>query len=160
MKDTITQTIGVLLRRETEARILAPIIDALANEFGRDKVLEIVREAVIKIARDQGADLSEQLGDDVDAFQQSLTYWTQNGALEIDVLEASETKLDFNVTRCRYAEMYRELGIAELGKTLSCNRDYALIEGFNADATLKRDQTILSGAGCCTFRYQFPAKQA
>lgn len=158
MKDTITQTIGVLLRRETEARILAPIIDALADEFGRDKVLEIVRDAVVKLARDQGADLAEQLGDDVAAFQESLNYWTQNNALEIDVLEASETKLDFNVTRCRYADMYRALGIAELGKTLSCNRDYALIEGFNAGATLERKQTILNGADCCTFRYQFPAK--
>ncbi len=160
MKDTITQTIGVLLRRETEARILAPIIDALADEFGRDKVLAIVREAVIKIARDQGADLADQLGDDVEAFQDSLQYWTQNDALEIDVLEASDTTLDFNVTRCRYAEMYRALGIAELGKTLSCNRDFALIEGFNPDASLKRDQTILSGAECCTFRYRFPDKKA
>ena len=160
MKDNLTQTIGVLLRRETEARILAPVVDALAEEFGRDKVVEIVREAVVKLARDQGADLAEQLGNDVPAFQESLTYWTQNDALEIDVLEASETKLDFNVTRCRYAEMYRALGIAELGKTLSCNRDFALIEGFNPDASLQRDQTILGGAACCTFRYQFPPKDA
>ena len=159
MKDTLTQTIGVLLRREVEARMLAPVIDALGEEFGRDKVVEIVSKTIVELARQQGADLADQLGDDVAAFQESLKYWTQNDALKIDVLATTDTQLEFNVTRCRYAEMYRALGIAELGKTLSCNRDYALIEGFNPDASLTRDQTILSGADCCTFRYQFPAKK-
>ncbi len=160
MKDTLTQTIGVLLRREVEARILAPLIDALGAEFGRDKVVEIVSKTIVELAHQQGADLAEQLGDDVAAFQDSLKYWTQNDALEIDVLAATDTQLDFNVTRCRYAEMYHALGIPELGQTLSCNRDFALIEGFNPDATLKRDQTILTGAKCCTFRYRFPDKSA
>ncbi|MDB2520582.1 L-2-amino-thiazoline-4-carboxylic acid hydrolase, partial [Planktomarina temperata] len=50
---------------------------------------------------------------------------------------------------------YESLGIKELGATLSCNRDYALIEGFNPDATLVREKTIMSGGDCCTFRYNF-----
>ncbi|MFT4717614.1 MAG: hypothetical protein ACI932_002816, partial [Paracoccaceae bacterium] len=29
-------------------------------------------------------------------------------------------------------------------------------EGFNPQAKLTRDQTILGGASCCTFRYEFP----
>ena len=31
----------------------------------------------------------------------------------------------------------------------------SMIEGFNKRAKLKRDKTILSGAKCCTFRYDF-----
>lgn len=31
--DTLTQRIGVLARRETEARVLAPVIEAMAEEF-------------------------------------------------------------------------------------------------------------------------------
>ncbi len=45
----------VLLRREIEARVLAPVIDAIGAEFGRDRVLEIVRDTIIGIAREQGA---------------------------------------------------------------------------------------------------------
>jgi len=37
--DTLNSAIGVLTRRETEARILKPIIDALGERFGRDEVL-------------------------------------------------------------------------------------------------------------------------
>ena len=65
-------------------------------------------------------------------------------------------RLDFNVTRCRYAEMYRALGIPELGSMLSCNRDYALIDGFNQEAVLNRTQTIMEDASHCDFRYVFP----
>jgi hypothetical protein len=49
--------------------------------------------------------------------------------------------------------MYRALGIPELGEVLSCQRDAALIEGFNPDVTLTRTQTIMQGAACCDFRY-------
>ncbi len=37
--DTLNEAIGVLTRREVEARILAPVIEALGDEFGRDKGL-------------------------------------------------------------------------------------------------------------------------
>ena len=38
--DTLNE-IGVLKRREIEARIIGPFVDALANEFERERVLEI-----------------------------------------------------------------------------------------------------------------------
>ncbi len=60
----------------------------------------------------------------------------------------------FNVTRCRYAEMYRELGIPHLGPVLSCARDFALIEGFNPLIRLTRTQTLMDGAPTCDFRYR------
>ena len=44
--------VGVLKRREIEARILAPLIDALSGEFGGEKVLQIVRETIVGIAKD------------------------------------------------------------------------------------------------------------
>jgi predicted ArsR family transcriptional regulator len=154
--DTLTQQIGVLTRREVEARLLSPIIDALSERFGRDEVIEIIRETIIKIAQQQGSELAQSLGGSgSEEFMDSLEYWKRDGALELDILEQNEGHLDFNVTRCRYAEMYRELGIPELGSVLSCNRDFALIKGFNKDAKLKRTQTIMDGASHCDFRFVF-----
>ena len=69
------------------------------------------------------------------------------------VIEDTEQRLAFDVTRCRYAEMYRALGIPELGEVLSCQRDAALIDGFAPDVTFTRTQTIMQGAPCCDFRY-------
>jgi len=158
-QDTLTRQIGVLLRRETEARVLAPLIAALGERFGRDEVIAVVSEVIARIARDEGAALAAEYGNGPDAFFETLEFWTRGGALEIEVLEKSDTTLDFNVTRCRYAEMYHALGMSELGEVFSCNRDRALIEGFNGKANLSRAQTILGGDECCTFRYDFGEKQ-
>jgi hypothetical protein len=46
------------------------------------------------------------------------------------------------------------LGIPELGTSLSCARDFALINGFNPNITLKRTKTLMEGADCCDFRYR------
>ena len=153
--DTLNARIGVLTRREVEARILAPLIDALGDAFGREAVIAVVREAILRIARTQGAQLAGVMGsNDLPAFAESLHFWTQDNALELEVLAQDEERFDFNVTRCRYAELYRSLGIPELGAVLSCNRDGALIQGFNPAIDLERTQTIMQGAACCDFRYQ------
>jgi len=151
--DTLNE-IGVLKRREIEARIIGPIVDALSKEFDRERVLAIVGETIIQIARQQGAERAAQLGDtSLLAFSNSSGDWRKNNALETETLEQTGTHYAFNVTRCKYAEMYRSLGMAELGATLSCNRDFSLVEGFNPDIQLVREQTIMKGAPCCTFRY-------
>ena len=153
--DELNALIGVLTRREVEARVLAPILDALAETFGREAVLTVVRDAIINIAHEQGAQLVETMGgDSLDAFADSLQFWTKDDALEIEVLERNAQTFSFNVTRCRYAELYQSLGIPELGALFSCNRDHALIEGFNADVKLARTQTIMEGAAYCDFRYR------
>lgn len=155
LADTLNERIGVLTRRETEARVLKPIIDALGETFGRAAVLEVVRRTIIQVAQEQGNQLAANMGgDSLARFADSLQYWTRDNTLEIDVLAQTDEEFAFNVTRCRYAELYRGLGMAELGAVLSCNRDYALIEGFNADVELTRTQTIMGGASHCDFRYK------
>jgi predicted ArsR family transcriptional regulator len=146
--------IGVLTRREIEARILAPLIEALGQEFGRERVLEIARQTIIRVAQEQGKQLAGNMGgNSLEHLAGSLEAWKKDDAMQIEVLELSEQRFAFNVTRCRYAEMYRALGIPELGALLSCNRDGALIQGFNPDVKFERTQTILEGAPFCDFRY-------
>jgi hypothetical protein len=153
--DHLNQLIGVLTRREVEARLLAPLVAALGREFGEEKVLRVIRETIVSIARAQGAELARTMGgDSLAKFRESLVHWTKGEALEVDVVEEGETVFAYNVTRCRYAEMYRELGIPRLGPILSCSRDFALIEGFNPRIRLTRTQTLMEGAPFCDFRYR------
>jgi hypothetical protein len=152
--DTLNE-VGVLKRREIEARILAPLIGAFAAEFGRERVLEIARGVIVQIAREQGRSLTEQMGGNSLAhFVKSKENWVKGDALSMEVRQVSDAAYDFDVTRCRYAEMYRILGIPELGAVLSCGRDFALGEGFNPDLKLTRTQTIMEGAPSCDFRYR------
>ena len=78
--------------------------------------------------------------------------WAQERALEFEVLEKTENHLRFNVTRCRYAELYDRLGIKEFGYCFSCNRDEPLIKAFNSRMKLLRTQTIMQGDRICDFQ--------
>ncbi|HYL80500.1 MAG TPA: L-2-amino-thiazoline-4-carboxylic acid hydrolase [Candidatus Acidoferrum sp.] len=152
--DTLNE-IGVLKRREIEARILAPMIAAFAAEFGRERVIQIAKRVIVEIARQQGKALASQLGgNSLRHFASGKDPWVKGDALRIEVLQETGSAYDFNVTRCRYAEMYRALGIPELGAVLSCGRDFALGEGFSPHLKLARTQTIMEGAPFCDFRYR------
>lgn len=148
--------IGVINRREIEARVLEPILEAMVQEFGdRARVEGVAAQTIIELARSQGNELAEELGGrSLHHFRESMKYWVQDNALEIEVLELNDERFDYNVTRCRYAEMYRSLGMQDKGALLSCNRDFSLIEGFAPDVELTRTQTIMQGAPFCDFRYR------
>lgn len=147
--------IGILTRREIEARIVGPLLEGLAAAFGRERVLAVAGEVIARIAREQGAERAAAVGGNTLAhFAASMEAWQKEDALRIEWLAQTDDELAYNVTRCRYAEMYRALGLAELGTLLSCNRDFALIEGFNPEIALARTQTIMEGQPCCDFRYR------
>ena len=72
--------------------------------------------------------------------------------MEIEVLEQDKSKMDFNVTRCRHAEMYEEMGLTDIGHLLNCSRDADFCTGFNPDIDIERNKTIMKGASHCDFR--------
>jgi L-2-amino-thiazoline-4-carboxylic acid hydrolase-like protein len=149
----------LLQQREIEARIVGPLVRAVAAELGEEKALALVRGVISDLARQSGGELARWLGAaTLEAFAQGLDRWSEGGALEIELIEKSAERLDFNVVRCRYAELYRALGLADLGSSLSCQRDFALVQGFNPEVRLTRTQTIMEGAPFCDFRFRAPSR--
>jgi len=147
--------VGLLNRREIEARILAPLLTALGVEFDQQKVWAIAHQVIQDLARQQGIQLANSVAtNDLIHFSEIQKTWKKDNAILTEVLELSNKKFSFNVFRCRYAEMYQHLGVPELGKMLSCDRDFALIEGFNPDIQLTRNQTIMEGAELCDFCFE------
>ncbi len=79
--------IGVLKRREIEARIVGPLLEALGREFGRERVLQVARDVIVEIARQQGDQLAQAVGGrSLAHFAGALDLWKKDDALEIDVL--------------------------------------------------------------------------
>jgi hypothetical protein len=144
--------IGVYRRREIEARILAPLVEELGKHLGPEQVLQILHDVVVQLARQQGQQLAKTQGNTLADFAGSLAAWQQGDAVQLEFLEQSPECLSYNVTRCRYAELYQSLGVMELGRILSCSRDEPLLEGFNSRISFVRSQTILEGAPFCDFR--------
>ena len=146
--------IGMLARREIEARIAGPLIKAFMVEIGEERVREIVQQVIVSLARESGEMLREFAGGgSLEDFAKGMALWSQDDAVTFDLLELTPEKISMNATRCRYAEMYKELGMEDLGFTLSCARDFALVEGFNPKIKLERTQTIMEGADRCDFRF-------
>ena len=85
-------------------------------------------------------------------FADILPNWTKEEALEIEVLDEAASVMNFNVTRCRYAEMYEEMGLKDIGQLLSCSRDADFCKGYNSEIKFERTQTIMKGAKYCDFR--------
>jgi L-2-amino-thiazoline-4-carboxylic acid hydrolase len=152
--------VPVLLKRRLQAEVIGPIFAEMVAELGEEKASAILDAAIRKAAISEGKSFAAQEPEGkptMAGFIKLYELWTRNGSLEIEVLEASDTRFDFNVTRCRYAETYREMGLGKVGHLLSCNRDGAFCEGYDPKLKLKRKQTIMEGATCCTFRYSLEA---
>ena len=99
--DTLNE-IGVLKRREVEARILMPVLEALGARFGREEVFETARKVIVDVARAQGQQLAARVGgDSLTHFAGALEDWKKGDAYRMDVLEQTDDNLSFNVTRCR-----------------------------------------------------------
>lgn len=147
--------------RRIEASIIKPIYDEMVRTLGKEQAQEILGRAIIQNAIEHGKSLAarDDVTADLQGFAALLPNWTKQDALEIDFLDQSDSKLDFNVTRCRYSEMYREMGLGEIGHLLSCNRDGSFCTGFNPDIKLTRTQTKMEGASHCDFRYTYEPEE-
>jgi len=146
----------VLTRRRIEAEFARGVYDAMKAELGEAAEKRILTAAVIRMAKEGAARMAQDApggAPDLDSFRALQSLWTAEDALHTDVLESTPTTFHFNVTRCRYAEMYRAMGLADLGAVLSCNRDGAFCEGYDPKLKLTRTQTLMGGASHCDFRY-------
>ena len=151
----------MLDQRRIEANILKPVYEEMEAQLGTEKAQEILGAAVIKDSISQGAAYAEGLEDrGLKAFRDTMAQWKASGALEMEMLKETDEEVHFNVVRCKYSEMYRELGVGHIGHLLSCNRDGTFCTGFNPDIKLDRTQTIMSGASHCDFRYRIEKDDA
>jgi hypothetical protein len=138
-----------------QAQVLVPLVKTLQAELGQERANAIVRKALgdlyrkygEKWWRTQGArNLGEKMASAFDMF-------AAGDALHYEVVKQAPDAFEVNVTECRYAKFYQEIGAPELGFLLTCSADFLMTEGFGTDVQLTRTQTIMQGASHCDFRY-------
>jgi hypothetical protein len=152
-----TQTMAMLEKRRIEAAILKHVYDTLKASHGVETAKKTIAAAVRQSAVDQAREMAAAVGGrtSMQTFVDRQEAWLRGGALERDVIEQTDTHFRFNVTRCKYAEMYRDMGLSEIGHLLSCQRDGTFCEGYDQRLKLKRTQTIMQGASHCDFDYTY-----
>ena len=147
--------IPILEQVKIQARALIPLIKALQAELGEERANAIARKALGGLYRSYGerwwrARGSQDLGSNMAS---AFDGFAAGDALAYDVIKRTPDAFEANVTRCRYAEFYKELGAPELGFLLTCSADFPMAEGYGANVQLNRTQTIMLGASHCDFRY-------
>ncbi len=155
MTDETEVPISHLQRRRIESRVLIPFIEACREKFGDAATRTLVAETIRTLAVTDGASWAEAYGKDLDGLKKvAEEVWAGGGSLEIDVQDGDDDQFNFNVTGCKYAEFYKDLGMPELGFLVHCSRDFAMIDGFDPDLELTRTQTVMEGASHCDFRFR------
>jgi hypothetical protein len=148
--------ISAIEQAKIQAQVLVPLVKALQVELGEERANALVREALGDVYRRLGeqwwrAKESRHVGENMAL---AFSSFAEGDALDYSVRAQSEDTYEIDVTGCRYAQFYKELGEPQLGFLLVCSADFPFAEGFSADIRLKRTQTIMQGASHCDFRYK------
>ena len=148
--------IPMIEQARIQTQVLVPIVKTLRDELGEEQAHALVRKAMGGIWREFGETWSKDMGTD-DSREKLDTAWVSfsgGEALDYDARAQDDGSYAIDVTGCRYAKIYEELGEPELGFLLVCSQDYPLFEGFTPDLELVRTQTIMQGATHCDFRFR------
>jgi hypothetical protein len=148
--------IPVIEQAKIQAQVLVPLVKALQAELGEERANGLVRKALGDLYRRHGEAYwrtrhEKNLGS---IMASAFATYAREDALDYRVIEQSPDAFAIDVTGCRYAEFYKELGEPELGFLLVCSADFTTAEGFGPDIKLTRTQTIMQGASHCDFRYR------
>jgi hypothetical protein len=148
--------IPVIEQAKIQAQVLVPLLKALQAELGEERANALVRKALGDVYRHLGEQwwrgkASGHVGENMGS---AFAAFAKGDAIDYSVRAQSRDAYEIDVTRCRYAEFYKELGEPELGFLLVCSLDFPFAEGFGPDVKLTRAQTIMQGASHCDFRYR------
>ena len=148
--------IPIIEQVKIQAQVLIPLVRAMQAEFGEERANSMVRKALGDLYRTYGeqwwrARKTDDLGQ---TMASTFKRFAAGDALSYEVVKQTPGAFEVDVTGCRYAEFYREMGAPELGFLLTCSADFSMTEGFGGEVQLTRTQTIMQGAGHCDFRYR------
>lgn len=147
----------LLDQMKLQAKVLVPLLRAFRAEFGAERVNALAWRVLAEWRREMVKELHPTITERGAAgWMTALTESTERigDAIDFQFLKQEPQALDFNVTGCRFARLFRELGEPELGFALLCSMDDTVTEELGAgEVELKRTGTIMQGATHCDFRY-------
>ena len=154
----VKSDISLLDKVRIQAQVLVPVMRAMRAEIGREKADALVRAALREwskqIFTDIGNGIEGSPGRKFAKMNAALAEVTER-EVAFDMHRDDKEAREFNVTSCRFAEFFRALGEPELGALLVCSTDVDIADAGGSAVSFSRDQTLMQGGSCCTFRYRF-----
>ena len=157
MKLATSEDISTMDYVKIQAQILLPLARALREELGEERTREVLRASIEEASRERIRDQAEQLeGSPLEKFQAMMSRSARvNGPqLELEVREMKPELMQFDVKRCKYAELFQSLGETEIGAMLLCDGDAYMAEVAGPAVEFSRSQTLMQGGNRCDFCYR------
>jgi hypothetical protein len=149
--------LSLLDMAKLQAQVLVPVLKAFRAELGATRANQIastaLREWSQQLYRDIGAQLPGSPRQKWEAINAAVIPRIGN-AVDVEMLKREPDAVEFNITGCRYADFFRQLGEPELGAVLLCDVDVDIEAVGGPEVKMTRTQTIMKGAKYCDFRYQ------
>lgn len=146
---------SILEQTKAQAQVLLPIYYELKSEFGDEKATSIMNKAIEKWGNDAGKQINNLIpGNPVERIALVTSFYATDNALDYEVIKQTQDVFEYKVSRCSYAEYYKELGEPELGFRFVCSHDFSIAAGVSSDLELNRKQTIMQGDQYCHFCYK------
>ncbi len=131
-----------------------PTLKAIAAQIGQEKFVSMLQETVSEMARKGAAARAAKF-----TFADFAAGLTKNvpplyqHALSGEIVEQTAQTLEYKVTQCLWARMFREENAADIGYAVVCHPDYAIASGLSPKLKLTRNKTLMQGHDCCNLRY-------
>jgi hypothetical protein len=144
---------------KAEAQVLIPVLQAARAELGEERANRLILSALRAWCRERfkqaGARTPGTLREKWDTLKKLDGERTRSTDLEFEIIKWEPEAIEYNVSRCVYADFFRELGEPELGTVLVCDADVYLVEQVTSpEVEYTRTQSIMQGASFCDIRWR------
>jgi len=121
--------------------LLIPQLLEVANQLGRDKLIDILKVATYKVC---------SKNEIMDRFYSTIPEEFWKNAMEINILEDTPDLKIWKTTKCLWAKTFRDAGAGDIGYALICYGDVADYKSRNL--AFERNSCLMMGDDCCHFK--------
>ncbi len=134
---------------------LIPLMKKLEKNIGRDKFIDMLKEAVSEMGRELGASMAQNMRKlDFDMFKIMTKSLDPpfNLAMIYEIVEDTDKVLEGKFTECLWAKTYLEADAAEIGYVLQCYSSEAMYSAFSSKIKYSNPKNMLKGDDYCIER--------
>jgi len=136
-----------------------PVLQILARDFGRDKLVQELTKAsaenasqmISAVAKDLPKRDMKAFAGLIDGMMAAVPF---NKAFTYEVVESTDKVYEEKVTQCLPAILWREMNAADLGYALECSSADAQAKAFNPKMKGVLLKTLMKGDSFCLARFE------
>ncbi len=143
------------MRYETQVETTNAFVPIIGREKAIATVEKLSEEKAIASAKQMvihSADINN-FADFKEFFKSQMNSPFMKNGITFTIVEDSERKLEFKITECLWAKVFKDLDETEQGYRYTCKLDFAMAKIYHPKVKLTRTKTLMEGDNHCNHTY-------